>query len=338
MSWPVPLRKQLERLPRTSATWQIAMPAAQLLMADDVPGSICLCLQGDGMVRATKVIQGVPTAADWTLLLKNALAAPQKPLRPTLPGRLQLQDPQLAAVLTPFAEALKIKVEICAELPVLAEFASGLTEQFAQGGRTIIADLERDLFAASAAYARAEPWTLFCEEPHFQLDTEVLGWPEPVAVVMGGMGQTFGLAVYASAEVLDDCHYASDAGGPEAVARISDCVSVTLESSRSIPSNERKRVAARQYDVVPGRFPLFTRMKPGRKPADLHTPDQYQVLTLALRALTAWAERLLEDAARPGPERTADELVLDDGRVRCVLVNPESAGFFEADEDDSEQE
>ena len=55
MPFAPPIRKQLEKLPRTSATWQLGQSEAQLALGDGTDAVVLLCVQADGHVRAAKV-------------------------------------------------------------------------------------------------------------------------------------------------------------------------------------------------------------------------------------------------------------------------------------------
>lgn len=316
MTWSAPIRKQLSLLPRTSATWQLGTAQAELVMQRNGVGVMCLCVQSDGMVRASTVTSGPPTADDWATLVRKAIATPIAPSRPMRPGRVQVADAVLAAQIAPFLAPLQVTVETVAELATLAEFAAALAGDMAEGGRVVVGDLEPALFAAAADYARAEPWLAFDSEPEFTISTDVPGWPTPIAVVMGGMGQTFGLSVFRNAQAYDEICQAHARGDREASASV-DAVTVSLVSSREMPAVERKRAAARRYEVVPGRFPLFTRTAPGRKPSDLHAPDHYRALTAAVRAVTGWLAAVGE-----GTVDVAAQVVLDGGKLAIRLDNP----------------
>ena len=319
MTWTAPKQRQLLAAPRSSAGWQCGTVGIGVDVAAAQEGVPCLCVQGDGFVRASLITLGAPTAADWASLLYSAVLSPLRPGRPMRPGRVRVVDAALAAELTPLLRPLQVTVEVVAALPELDRVGADLAEAMAQaGGRISIGDEERTLFAAAAAYVRLTPWQCFHSEPVFALTTEVAGWPAPIAVIMGGMGETFGLSVFRSEDAYAELAAAIDRGERTGA---NDSVAAIFVGSREVENSERKRAAARKLEVVPGRFPIFTRSTPGRAPTDLHAADQYRILTAALRAVAAWVER----AERDGDAHA--EQALDDGRLRVVLTNPAAYGL-----------
>ncbi len=334
MAWPVPVKKQLLALPRGSGTWQVGTSDVQFVMRGGREGYLSLCVQGDGVIRSQHVSNGPPLPADLAKLLQAALAAPIAPGRPGLPARIQCTQEALLAMLTELCTPLKIAVVKVEVVPALQEVLADLSPDLAQGGRTTVASLERELFAAAAAYALLRPWQLFCEEPEFHLETTIAGWSHPAAVVMGGLGETFGLAIFRSAAALQAHRENSDALGPKAAAGKLDSLSITLHSGREIPAVERTRAKAKGFEVARGWFPMFTCTQPGRTPTDLHATADAQAVIACLRGVAGWVQRSLDDSRVP----LDATLALNGYDLRCRLANPESFVPGQWDDVDSEDD
>ncbi|MFZ4580733.1 MAG: DUF7309 domain-containing protein, partial [Myxococcota bacterium] len=322
MSFPPPLRKQLEKLPRGSATWQVVLVEARVPFADGSQGIPCFCVQGDGMVRASSVTADPPRPADWQSLLLRAIQSPGPGMRPCLPGVVRVADAVLDEQLAPFLRPLKVRIEVGPDLTAVAEVMASLLEALAEGGRLELPDHEAALYAAAAEFARLAPWLRFSEEPEFAFETEQEGWQSPLGVVMGGLGQDFGLSLFRDRSVYDRV---ANARNPTEAAERFDAISANFEPTAS--SADRKRAAARKLEVVPGRWPSFIRSSPGRLPSDLQSPQQYRLLTRALQAVSAWVRRYDAEGEFKAP------LQLVGAKVSCRLTNPDTVDLDEDDDD-----
>jgi hypothetical protein len=258
------------------------------------------------------------------------------PLRGSIPGRparLQVADPGLAEHLGFLARSLGIEVRVTERLEALDATASSLMGLMAQSGPVVLPTSQRDLYTAAAAYARMRPWELFSTEPVFAIGSDVPGWGDVRAVVMGGLGETFGLAVYRDQAGLDAVrarHLRRIGPSPLCVA---EAVSVVLCRADELAPSLVRSAKRLGLPVERGRHPLFSHLFPGREPVDLHSPEQARVLFQALRAVTAWVER----CDRSDPDDEAAPLTMEDG-VTCRLLNPIEAlrSFFDDDPEGAE--
>lgn len=305
--------RSLARLPRSGATWQIAHVGITGVIGDGSSALPLLCVQGDTIVRSVAVVEAPATATDWAQLVFDAMAKPGSPLKPGLPTALRVRDPEVAEALRKLVAPLKVRVETTGDFSSFDKAANRLGEFLAEGGEVEIPDFDRDLFAAAAAFARARPWRMVAGEPEFALSTQIPGWPNPVAVILGQAGETFGLVVYREDRYVPRRSNSGHGGsndGPDSV--------VVLLDADPEPST-RKRALRHGYDLEPGWLPTFLRLVPGREPTQLSSPDHALLLTLALRAVHAWVDRWQKGVSR---DQLGEPLALFGDRVVCRLANP----------------
>jgi len=319
MPFPFPVRKQLLDFPRTSATWL----AGSTPLADE---HVCLILQGDGTPRVTAVLATAPDAEDWQRLWLYALKGErgQKAMRP---GTVRVLDAAVAAHLRPVLEPLKMKVETCEALPVLQTALAQQRGEAPMTAGSTWAMLERPLYLAAAEFAKLRPWRYFWSEPEFAINLPHLGWQQPVAVMMGGNGQTFGLAIFKDADALLQARSTIGRG------MHGEQVAVTLESRRDTPSSVRQHAEMRRLPVEPGMFPRFGHRSTEDRLQETRSVLHARVLADSLQVVTAWMRvhlfHRLTDSDLP-----LDEVVRV-GDAACVLRNPESWGQnFDDDEED----
>lgn len=270
MSIPSPVRKSLEKLHRRSAPWLIGS-------ATKPDGSCgCYVLDRDGDARA---VADLPTAADGVAWGRLLVAAMQRPLpmhEPGLPRRLVCQDGKTAAVIAPIVSPLGIAVEVAAS-PHLAAAAAGVV---GRSGPCLQAlpDALRSFYAAAARLAALEPWDWFDEQPEFAIAAADSSAPPAVAVLMGGLGSSFGFALFRSAAELQE-----DLDMPRPrVSRVPHTV-LELDRATRAPAALRTRSAERGYAVYAAdRYPLALRVGEGG-------PIGWDATAIPGLAAAAWA-------------------------------------------------
>lgn len=299
---PSQLRK-LQTLPRGRGTWQLGASRSHAAIADGSSLVPLLVVQGDGKVRAGTVAQ-VADAEAWADVIYAAMTSPTPPCKPGLPGALRCRDAATVAAIAPWTGKLKLRVEDGGDFSVLEQLEERLAASMAEAGGVDFPDEDAALYAAAAAFARAELWRHVIGEPHFQLETQIRGWEKPIAVPLGQAGDTFGLAVY------------RDEGSmPTFDPSRADSVVVFLDDEADPGSVRRARRLG--YELVEDHHPSFLRVQPGRDPTAFSSPQHARLMTQALRAVLAWYERFERDGALDG------EVALSGNAVVCRLRNPE---------------
>lgn len=248
MSIPSPVRKSLEKLPRRSAPWLIGM-------ASKPDGSCgCYVLDRDGDARAVLDLPAAPDGAAWGKLLVAAMQRPQPLHEPGLPRRLICDDGKIAAVIAPIVSPLGIAVETAASQHLAA--AEARVAESSAPSLSSLPDALRRLYADAASLAEIAPWDWFDEQPEFAIATADSNAPVAVAVLMGGLGSSFGFALFRSAA---DLQRDIEMSRPR-VARVPHTV---LELGRAVraPSAMVTRSAERGYTIYAAdRYPLALRV------------------------------------------------------------------------------
>ena len=165
-----------------------------------------------GVVQANIIPSSTPPTALADFLLE-AMRQPMmgKPRRPQLIRvNSQAEAKALAAMLT----AAGIRLEVPASLVVLDALVEEMATEFGGGGMDYRTQAARageplsdealcELFKAAMAFYRAELWLDFGDEVMFEIKLQPTSGGSKTlhGIIMGNMGQEFGLALYAS---LDD--------------------------------------------------------------------------------------------------------------------------------------
>jgi hypothetical protein len=165
-----------------------------------------------GVVQANIVPSSAPPMALTDFLLE-AMRQPMigKPRRPQL---IRVNSQAEAETLAATMAAAGVRLEVSAPLVVLdtlveemaAEFGGGARDyrtQATRAGEPLSDEGLRELFSAAKAFYRAELWHDFGDEVMFEIELQPTSGDSKTlyGIIMGNMGQEFGLALYAS---LDD--------------------------------------------------------------------------------------------------------------------------------------
>jgi hypothetical protein len=158
----------------------------------------------------------VPSSAPPTALADFALEAMRQPMigKPRRPQLVRVNSPAEAAALAATLAAAGVRSEVADTLVVLdalvdemaMEFGGGVRDyrtQAARAGEPLSEAGLRELFSAANAFYHAELWLDFGDEVMFETELQPTNGTSKTlyGIVMGNMGQEFGLALYAS---LDD--------------------------------------------------------------------------------------------------------------------------------------
>jgi hypothetical protein len=305
MSIPSPVRKSLEKLPRRSAPWLIGM-------ATKPDGSCgCYVLDRDGDARAVLDLPAAPDGAAWGKLLVAAMQRPLPLHEPGLPRRMICNDGKVAAAIAPIVAPLAIAVETAAS-PHLAA-AKARVADLSAPCLSSLPDALRSLYADAARLAELAPWDWFDDQPEFAIATADPDAPPALAVLMGGLGSSFGFALFRSAA---DLQRDIEASSP-IIGRVPHTV-LELERATRAPSAVRTRSAERGYAVhAADRYPLALRIaEDGMKGWDA---TAIPGLALAASAILRWCQ--LAKEGQPFAKEAG----------AAVLTNPHSFAGLDQD-------
>lgn len=271
MSIPVPLRKQLEKLPRTGI-WQAG--AAQ--KRDGTWGAFVL--HGDGAPRATADQPQPLDGSAWGKVLFAAMAKPLEPLTACVPRTVRVADEALAAQLQPVLAPLKVTVAV-EPTPNLQQTARAVRAS-SKPVLHVVPDAERAFFEAAAAFAELAPWDGFDAEPEFQFATGAGTWGRAIAVLMGGNRTTFGVSVFAADSDLD---------GMRDKTELQNNWMVELLSSSQASAGLVRRASQRAYPLFsPDWFPQPNVRDPATWRFLPAGPSEMAVLTTVMAGIVAW--------------------------------------------------
>ena len=158
----------------------------------------------------------IPTSAPSTALADFVLEAMRQPMigKPRRPQLIRVNSQTEAEALGATLTAVGVRMEVSSQLAVLdalvdemaTEFggaASDYRTQAARVGEALSDEGLREVFSAAQAFYRAELWLDFGDEVMFEIKLQSTSGDSKTlyGIIMGNMGQEFGLALYAS---LDD--------------------------------------------------------------------------------------------------------------------------------------
>ena len=158
----------------------------------------------------------VPASAPSTALTDFLLEAMRQPMigKPRRPQLIRVNSQVEAEALAATLAAAGVRLEVSAPLVVLdalveemaTELSGGARDyrtQAARAGEPLSDEGLRELYSAARAFYRAELWLDFGDEVMFEIKLQPTSGDSKTlyGILMGNMGQEFGLALYAS---LDD--------------------------------------------------------------------------------------------------------------------------------------
>ena len=210
----------IARLPQANGeVWEVGrrrlnISVAELEHKGERPELLLAVLaSGQGGVVQANII---PDSAPSTALADFVLEAMRQPMigKPRRPQLIRVNSQTEAEALDATLTAAGIRLAVSAPLAVLdalvdemaTEFGGGARDYRTQAARTgeVLSDEGlRELFSAAKAFYRAELWLDFGDEVMFEITLQPTSGNSKTlyGIIMGNMGQEFGLALYAS---LDD--------------------------------------------------------------------------------------------------------------------------------------
>jgi hypothetical protein len=210
----------IARLPQANGeVWEVGRRCLNLSIAElERKGErpellLAVHASGQGGVVQANI---VPSSAPPTALTDFLLEAMRQPMigKPRRPQLIRVNSQAEAETLAATMAAAGVRLEVSAPLVVLdalveemaTEFGGGARDyrtQAAHAGEPLSDESLRELFSAAKAFYRAELWHDFGDEVMFEIALQPTSGDSKTlyGIIMGNMGQEFGLALYAS---LDD--------------------------------------------------------------------------------------------------------------------------------------
>jgi hypothetical protein len=192
---------------------QLPISIAELERKGERPAILLAVRAGGsgGVVQAHIVPTSVPSTALADFVLE-AMRQPRfgKPRRPQL---IRVSSPAEAEALEATLTAAGVGLEVSAQHVVLdalvdemaTDLGGGVRDyrtQAARAGETLSDEGLRAWFRSAKAFHRADLWLDFGDEVMFEIELQPSSGPSKTlyGIIMGNMGQEFGLALYASLE------------------------------------------------------------------------------------------------------------------------------------------
>ena len=209
----------ITRLPQAKGeVWEVGrrrlgLSVAELERTGERP-ELLLAVQAGGQGGAVQTTI-VSSSAPPTALADFVLQAMRQPMtgKPRRPQLIRVNSQPEAEALTQSLAVVGVRLEVSAPLVVLDDLveqmgtafggvAGGYRTQAARAGEPLNEDGLCELFRASKAFYRAELWLDFGDEVMFEIELQPAhGGPKTLyGIVLGTMGQEFGLALYPSLE------------------------------------------------------------------------------------------------------------------------------------------
>jgi hypothetical protein len=229
------------------------------------------------------------------------LEAMREPLvgPPRRPARIRVATEEMAAdVRAALAGPAWVTVaptpEIDALVASMAEHASGSEEppSYLEDGRVSSATVGA-LFEAAARLFRAAPWRVATEEQVLEIDIPALGVAGACVSVLGGLGETFGLAIFASREDFEAFQSGAERAmrAPHAAGRVDlgvDELVLLFERKEALPVEMRREIRAHGWPVAGTRaYPTVRRIDRNAIPCPLQDRD-VQVAAACAGAIAAF--------------------------------------------------
>lgn len=173
----LPIRKQLEKLPKSSATWTAGSTVVDPALTDGAERTYMVCTQGDGALRAETTVVGAASDEAWSKLLLRAMQVAPADGRAMVPKVIKVSDIDHALAIKAIVAPLKIKVELAAG-DLVAHDRTAIWAAPTVLNPPTLADeraLWRQLYQLHAIHFKGDE---SCDL-EFALTTEIAGWPAP---------------------------------------------------------------------------------------------------------------------------------------------------------------
>jgi hypothetical protein len=282
----------------------------------------------DGRVRGTEILEAKPTLPQVINVLAKAMRHPTPgsggKRRPTV---IQLDDPVLTEELAPELMKVDVSCEFRHALPE-AEQALQALERFL-GHEGMIPSLLsapgvtpfmiRGLFEAAAYFYHEAPWRWIDDMTPIEIHYPVDGQPR-YAVVMGHGGQTYGLAVYNSTDVLRETYAGKP---PDQLIGRERWTALLFGEAIETPFDDLDAIEAYNWPVADKcAYPLPLQVGSSERPTRPGKSDllRLEAALLALPRFVREHMRARQELPRPAEETLT--IVMADGEDRIHLRYP----------------
>lgn len=327
----VPLQNAVD-LPQRNEVWECTVRRVRAWIAppnqDPYRPYIILTVSRTGKVRGSEIVEDAPTTPQVVDALAKAMLYPTPgaggKYRPTA---VYVDDKDLAKALTSELEQVGVRCEFRRTLPeaeqALRAFADFMEDDDVISGLLEVPGvtpfLAQGLFEAAAFFYREAPWHWIDDEHPIQIHYPTDSQPR-YAVVMGHGGQTYGLAIYNSTDVL----YETYAGTPpdQLIGREA-WTALLFGEEHEMPFDDLEAIESYDWPVAGTyAYPLFVQIGLSGKPARPGKSDLLRI-EAALRAIPSFVREHMEaDERPPRPAEATLSVTMAGGEDRITLIYP----------------
>jgi hypothetical protein len=327
----VPL-KNARDLPQRDEAWECAIREARAWITppDRRPYRpyIILTVSRTGKVVGTDLVEDEPTLPQVVNGLAKAMLYPA-------PGGGGKRRPAVVYVDdTSLVEALASKLK---EIGVRCEFRSTLREaeqalhsvaRFIEGEDSlpglqkvpgVTPFMVRGLFEAAAFFYQETPWRWIEDTHPIEIHYPISG-PPRYAVVMGHGGQTYGLAIYDSKDVLHETYAGTP---PDQLIGRHTWTALLFGEEFEMPFDDLDSIETYDWPIAgPYAYPLLLQIGLSGRPS---RPSKSELLRIeaALLAIPCFVQEYMEaDVSLPQPAKGTLSVSMADGEDRISLIYP----------------
>lgn len=264
----VPL-EQVADLKQTSEIWECSarLARAWITPPDQAPYRpyIVMVASKAGRIRFSEIFEDQPSPAQIVSTLAKAMRYPIPGAGgKRRPGTIEMDDEALIEAVSPPLEQVNVRCKYRRNLPEIERALKSMGE-FMETESPIAALLAvpgvnpfmiQGLFKSAASFYRAAPWRWIDDsrpiKVHYPLTSKAR-----YAVVMGQGGQTYGLAVYDSTDIL---HQTYSGAPPEELIGRGSWVSLLFSEPIEMPFDDLDDIEAHDWPVAGDQaYPLFVK-------------------------------------------------------------------------------
>ncbi|MDH3598200.1 MAG: hypothetical protein OEU26_01020, partial [Candidatus Tectomicrobia bacterium] len=371
--------------PATGDVWEVgrrALGGATGMPPQGGPSEFVLVVQTSepgGVIYGDPVMPGAPD----TILVEVMQQAIRAPLfgSPRRPDIVRVNSQDDATILSQPLSDAGITLEVVPQLDTLDALCSQMTQMLdsmnsdyrtraVQAGESISDDGLRELYDMARQFHSREPWAMYDDTELFSLTLQPGDGPAKTlyGIIMGHMGEEFGLVLYASLDALQQMYdidldelehlpspFANgqptdDAAWQESAEMAADLlaipsISLTFNSRQEAPPQIVQEAKQLKLPLANGSvYPLILRT--GQGSMQIATASDLGDMYVAMHAILAWDEYIDSEEAeddedeRLTVEQPAIEGFLPAMTVEAALIdNPYSSeNEFDDDSDDDDDD
>ncbi len=279
--------------PRPDVEWigGMALLPAAITDEDASPHpAVLMWLNADGVILGSQVDHRDELLRTASAQLRATMKRPMWG-KPHTPSHVRVASPELAAALRAGHPKLDV---VCAPTPEFDEIMQALLEDFARESEAaqtyfsegVDADALAAFFRAAAALYRAKPWTKVPgDQGAFFITIPELEIADAALMVLGQLGESFGLLLFQDADDLDAFCVAMEAIEDGEAPALPTYLALNYERAQDLAPTLRKEIATQHWEVAgTDAYPWLMVMQPdlllrGAEAAELRT---LEAIALAL--------------------------------------------------------